>query len=272
MNDLALDTETVDRLLTTTRSFRRRLDTSRPVEPSVIEECLQLAVHAPSADNRQAWRWLVISDAAVRRKIASLYGFAWRTHSLATARAESSRQRRRGLGDGQAIRASSRWLAENLADVPMLVIPCMVGRPPSTETIDDVQATWVTRFDPLIGRPDVSVALDDAPGGGGRRVRPGPLLSSLYFGSIFPAIWSFALALRSRGLGTVITSTHLSFEGDVAKLLGIPSIVTQLALMPVAYLRAGPLTPSRRVPARERTYWNQWEVGRESTSSPSRSQ
>jgi nitroreductase len=55
-----------DRLLTTTRSVRRRLDLTRPVEREVVLECLRIAVQAPSRGNSQPWRWLVVDDPAVR--------------------------------------------------------------------------------------------------------------------------------------------------------------------------------------------------------------
>ena len=103
-------------------------------------------------------------------------------------------------GDGQTTRVldSATWLAENLEKVPVYVIPCVQGRP--------------------------------TPG-----MHPG-IVSGLY-GSIFPAVWSFQLALRSRGLGSTITTLHLSFEQEVAQLLGIPDDVMQVALLPVGYTK-----------------------------------
>ena len=53
---------TPDQLLTTTRSVRKRLDFDRPVERSVVEECLDLALQAPSGGNRQAWHWVFVTD------------------------------------------------------------------------------------------------------------------------------------------------------------------------------------------------------------------
>src|ERR1700754_4826666 len=64
---------TADEVLTTTRSVRKRLDLSRPVERSVIEECLKIAQQAPSASNRQHWHFVVVTDPAKRLGIAELY-------------------------------------------------------------------------------------------------------------------------------------------------------------------------------------------------------
>ena len=60
-----------DEVLTTTRSVRKRLDFSRPVERSVIEECLRIAQQAPSASNRQHWHFMVVTDPAKRLALAS---------------------------------------------------------------------------------------------------------------------------------------------------------------------------------------------------------
>src|SRR6476619_1916485 len=70
---MPIDLESVDHVLTTTRSVRRRLDLGRPVEPKVIEECLRLAIQAPTGGNSQGWRWIVITDAELRMQLAELY-------------------------------------------------------------------------------------------------------------------------------------------------------------------------------------------------------
>lgn len=76
--------------------------------------------------------------------------------------------------------------------------------------------------------------------------------------SIIPAAWSFLLALRSRGLGSVWTTMHLAKEQEVAKLLGIPDTVTQAALFPVAYTIGTDFRPAARPPAETITFWNTW--------------
>jgi nitroreductase len=62
---------TADELLTTTRAVRKRLDLSRPVERSVVEECLQIALQAPNGSNRQTWNWVVVDDGETRGAMAS---------------------------------------------------------------------------------------------------------------------------------------------------------------------------------------------------------
>ena len=64
---------TPDQLLSTTRSVRKRLDLSRPVEPELIRECLELATQAPTGGNRQSWQFMVVTDAAKRQALGDLY-------------------------------------------------------------------------------------------------------------------------------------------------------------------------------------------------------
>ena len=73
------------------------------------------------------------------------------------------------------------------------------------------------------------------------------------FGSIFPAVWSFQLALRSRGLGSALTTLHLFREQEAAKLLGIPENVMQVALLPVAYTKGTDFKITRAARPRRRS-------------------
>ncbi len=213
------DLESVDRLLTTTRAVRRRLDVSRPVEPEVIETCLRLALQAPSGSNDQPWRWLVVTDPEKRRRIAEWVGRSGR--DVIAARLEAARR----AADAAETRlyASVQHLLDHLAEVPVHVVPCVEGRLPA----------------------DASA-----------------IAASSYFGSILPAIWSFQLALRSRGLGSVLTTLHLVYERKVAELLDIPEHVAQIALLPVAYTRGEEFRPAPRRPLEDVSYWNSWGVRR----------
>jgi len=89
----------------------------------------------------------------------------------------------------------------------------------------------------IIGRPE-----DNANAGAG------------LFGSIIPAMWSFQLALRSRGLGSCYTTIHLALESEAAELLGIPAHLTQAGLLPVAYTKGTDFKPASRPPVEEITY------------------
>ena len=78
------------------------------------------------------------------------------------------------------------------------------------------------------------------------------------YGSILPAAWSFLLALRSRGLGSVWTTLHLFQEREVAELLGIPENVSQVALFPVAHTIGTDFKPASRPPVENITFWDTW--------------
>ncbi len=88
--------------------------------------------------------------------------------------------------------------------------------------------------------------------------RPPAGNAAAFYGSIIPAAWSFALALRSRGLGTAWTTLHLFREKEAADLLGIPDTVTQVALLPVAYYTGEDFRPAQRPPVEGITYWDRW--------------
>ena len=57
-----MDLTVCDRLLTTTRSVRKRLDLEKPVDLAVIRECIDVATQAPTGGNNQGWHWLVVTD------------------------------------------------------------------------------------------------------------------------------------------------------------------------------------------------------------------
>jgi nitroreductase len=206
-----VDLASVDELLTTTRSVRKRLDLTRPVSRDVILECIQLAMQAPTASNAQDWRWLVITDADKRAAIADIYRSIGAEYLAHAANDASDPQTQR-------VYASAFSLTDTLGQVPVHVIPCLENR------IDNSNV----------------------------------LVAASAWASIIPAGWSFLLALRSRGLGSVWTTMHLAKEREVAELLGIPATVTQAALFPVAYTIGTDFRPASRPPAETVTFWDGW--------------
>ncbi|MFI0424811.1 nitroreductase family protein [Spongiactinospora sp. 9N601] len=235
----AFDVGEVDRLLTTTRSVRRRLDLDRHVPRELIEEALEIAVQAPTANNHQNWRWLVLTEAAVKEQIAELAASAWRHHRNAMMGAG----RRRHAPQARRMDASVAAFTANIGRIPALVLPCVISRPPDSRAVDE---QWQRQ---VAGAPE---------GDPIREVSLGPLRSSVFYGSIYPAIWSFQLALRSRGLGSSISCLHLPFERQIGRLLGIPSGVTQICMVGVGYTLGGDFHPAKRYPAKERTFWERW--------------
>lgn len=82
--------------------------------------------------------------------------------------------------------------------------------------------------------------------------------SAAAFASIYPAVWSFQLALRSRGLGSCLTTLHLGRAREAAEFLGIPDGVLQSALLPIAYFTGDDFLPAARPPVEDVTYWESW--------------
>ncbi|MBF6148696.1 nitroreductase family protein [Nocardia nova] len=78
------------------------------------------------------------------------------------------------------------------------------------------------------------------------------------WGSLLPAAWSLALALRARGLGTTWTTLHLQYEREVAQILGIPDDVRQGVLLPVAYTKGTDFRPGPRVDLDSVLHINGW--------------
>ena len=75
-------------------------------------------------------------------------------------------------------------------------------------------------------------------------------------------MWSFQLALRARGLGSVLTTVHLAGEREAAELLGLPADVQQVCLLPVAYTTGGEWRSAARPPATEIVHIDRWHPNR----------
>jgi len=165
-----------DELLSTTRSVRKRLDFSRPVEPEVIRQCLELAVQAPTSENQQSWHFVVVTDAKPRQALGEIYrrGFAHYLQHVLPARmaAAAKTLTREQQGTLLRVKNSSQYLADHMYEVPVIVVPCIQGRVEGLSNVERA-GTW---------------------------------------GSIPPATWSFMLAARVRGLGTCWTTVHLSMN------------------------------------------------------------
>ncbi len=211
---------TPDQLLTTTRAVRKRLDLTRPVEPEVIRECLEIAVQAPTGGNSQGWSFVVVTDAAKRQALGDIYRRGYEEYRRLTAAVAQRILQDPARGAiQQRVISSSDYLAEHLHEIPVFVIPCIRGRLEGKSSREQAGA-W---------------------------------------GSILPAAWSFMLAARERGLGTVLTTIHLFYEQDAANVLGIPfEKVTQAALIPVAYTQGTEFSPAPRESLDRVVHWNEW--------------
>jgi nitroreductase len=118
-----MDLASIDHVLTTTRSVRKRLDLTRPVEPEVIAHCLEIAVQAPSGSNRQRWHFVVITDPELKLGIAELYRRAFTSYRGAPQEPQAGVR-----SPADAITESADYLAAHFHEVPALVLFCYEGR------------------------------------------------------------------------------------------------------------------------------------------------
>jgi nitroreductase len=220
----------IDHLLTTTKAVRRRLDLSRPVPRQLLLECIEIGCFAPNASNAQEWHWIVIDDPALRRTVGEQY----RRMTEPPVRQMLQTKLSHGDDAGARISRSILWLAEHMSDVPAIVIPCY-----------DVPAAEA-RYRDLIPDP----ALRERGG-----VETHGMTSGMY-ASVLPAVWNFQLALRSRGLGSVLTTAHQGDQAAMARILGLPDGWDQTCLIPVGFTIGDAFSRSPRKPVTDVVVWN----------------
>jgi nitroreductase len=209
---------TPDELLTTTRAVRKRLDLTRPVPLDLIRECLEIALQAPSGSNRQEWHFLVVTDPEKRHAIGEYY-------------------RRAVDGYLKSDDSAGKLFAEDS------------GRAPVQQRIG-TSVEWLGEHMgevPVLLIPCISIG-GELPTGN----------QAGLWGSLLPAVWSFMLAARARGLGTAWTTLHMQFETEVSELLELPPGVFQGALIPTAYYTGESFSPASREPLDTVLHFDRW--------------
>ena len=206
-----------DQVLTTTRSVRKRLDFDRPVSRETVMDALDIALQAPTGSNRQGWQWVFVEDEAKKTELARIYAENFALYRSLPRPNYADDDPRAQAAD--RVVDSAQYLADNFARSPLMMIPCIEGKP---ETSGSSAAFW---------------------------------------GSLLPAVWSFMLALRERGMGSAWTTLHLINGGEekAADLLGIPfDRYSQGGLFPIAHTLGTDFRPASRLPASDLTHWNSW--------------
>lgn len=216
---MQIDTTAVDLALTTTRSVRLRLDLERPVDEQIILDCIDIAEQAPTGGNQPSRRWIVVRDPKMKSELARLYREAAGDFMIAARNRDfiiAARNRLEGTGDPHdRTMRSAAHLAEHLAEVPVIVIPTIVGRHDGS------------------GSPGL-------------------------FDSVIQSAWSFCVALRARGLGSAWTTAVLGKAPEVKELLGIPSEITEIAMLPVAWTKGTDFRSVPRTPARQISFFDHY--------------
>lgn len=210
---------TADEVLTTTRAVRKRIDFDRPVERDVVLECVEIAHQAPTGSNTQGWRWMFVDDPDKKAAIAELYRKNFYPYIGVSEDGENFTEADNTNDQGNRIRSSAYYMAQRLHEIPLMAIPCHTGRLEGADTFGQA-SSW---------------------------------------GSILPAVWSFLLALRERGIGSSWTTLHLPNEREIADLLGIPyDSYTQVGMFPIGYTLGTDFKLASRVPAEKFVHWNDW--------------
>ncbi|MFM8650670.1 MAG: nitroreductase family protein [Actinomycetota bacterium] len=211
-----------DQLLSTTRAVRKRLDFSREVPDQLIRECVSVAMQSPSGSNNMTMQFVIVKDPARRKAIGDIYRQCYSIYQSMDGVYIRSIDKGETTANAQQQRSadSADYLGDHMGDAPALVIACNVG-----------------------------ARAENAPG----------MMTSSLMGNVLPAMWSFMLAARARGLGTAWTTVHLMMEQQAADVLGIPfETVQQVCLSPLAFTKGTDFKPAQRPAADSIIHWDTW--------------
>lgn len=208
-----------DEVLATTRSVRKRLDFDRPVSREIVEECLELALQAPSGSNRQTWHWVFVTDPAKKKALADIYAANFAQYASVPGPEYAPGDTR---GERMSsVRSSAQYLADNFHRAPILLIPCIEGRLDTYPTAGQAGA-W------------------------------GSLLPAVWS-------FMLALRERSMGSAWTTIHLMNDGEREAAELLGIPyDTVTQGGMFPIAYTQGTEFKPAKRLAVSEVSHWDSW--------------
>ena len=208
--------DVIDAIYTTGAQRRLRPDA---VPDDVIWQILDAAIRGPSGGNDQHWRWLVVTDPAIKAPIAAWYLEAWNSlHRGKRMRLRHVADRVTGRGDRQATA-----LAEARED------PNYRAGEHLAATIERAPVWVFAIVENVEGTPTV-----------------------VHGANIFGAVQNLMLAARAHGLGSTLTMLHRQHEAEVAALLGLPDDAAGAGLDPDRLPRVGALLPDPAATRRDR--------------------
>jgi len=198
-----------------TRSMRRLKPD--PVPDAVIYQILDAGIRAPSGGNTQHWRFLVVKDPQVKRQVQQVYQKGW-TEVQAMYRGRTAPEHMEGEKFRRLLDTAA-YLAEHLAEVPVLLFACLKERP--------MPAQLAAKLARLSGS------------------------------SIYPAVQNILLACRALGLGATLTTVSSLYEEEIRTILHLPHDISTYALLPIGYPQ-GKFGPVRRLAVEEVTCVDRW--------------
>lgn len=208
------DTDLFD-IMYSCRSMRRLKPDPVPLE--LIYKVIEAGTQGPSGGGVQAWRFVVVTEAKQKGQIAELYQRGWRAAEATYAKAGLTPE------NSKNVRAAA-YLAEHLAEAPVLLIPCLRSRKSHQERLKGPDRDTFLR---ILG------------------------------GSIYPAVQNMLLACRAFGLGASLTTITTLAEDEMRKILDLPEFITTQALIPIGYPK-GKFGPVTRRPVEEVTWLNSY--------------
>jgi nitroreductase len=111
-------------IIRTTRSMRRLKPD--PVPPDLIRQVLEAAIAAPSGGNMQTWRFLVVTDPAIKAEVAQWYRRGW--HETVAPRYRASAPPPGSSRDRfDRMLNAAEHLADHLHQAPVWIVPCLLG-------------------------------------------------------------------------------------------------------------------------------------------------
>ncbi|HUY27004.1 MAG TPA: nitroreductase family protein [Candidatus Binataceae bacterium] len=203
-----------------------------PVPDEVMTKVLDAAIRAPSGSNAQSWLFIVVKDAAQRKKLGEIYRKAGDIlFAMYTGRTKPAHM---SQANYEKLTASATYLVQHMGDAPVLLLACLkqiapAGPPPKLPPEELAKMHTMARTSGS---------------------------------SIYPAVQNIILACRALGLGTCLTTIHMYYEDEVREVLGLPPEVQTYAMMPIGY-PSDKFGPIRRRPVSEVVcldrYGNPWK-------------
>lgn len=197
----------IEEIIRSRRSVRRYKTEAPPRE--VLERLIEMAILAPSASNKQPWRFFVVTDKATIERMASAVQQAV-DRIVTHVRADFM----------EAFRAYGNYFVR-FQDAPVVIVPAF------------------RELEVLSNLVDEDLAADDRGRIAAMEFNSGLISTSL-------AVQNLMLFAHSIGLGTSCMSGPLLAADDLKRVLDIPPSWRIAALIPTGYPDEAPTAPARK--------------------------
>ncbi|MET0757286.1 MAG: nitroreductase family protein [Mycobacterium sp.] len=208
----------VDEVLTTTRSVRKRLDLEKPVSHEVLLECLELAIQAPTGSNQQGWQWVFVEDADKKKALADIYRTNFNGYRQLPPPEYPEGDSRAEQRD--SVVSSAEYLAEHMHEAPWLLVPCLEGR------VDDAPQLGASYWGSLL-----------------------PAAWSYMLALRSRGLGSAYTTLHLLGDGEKQAAEVLGIPFEK---------YSQGGLFPIAYTKGTDFRPAKRLPVEDIVHWDSW--------------